>query len=110
MNEARAVSDCIERQIEAAVAPLCERYGYGAVMSTAGRLWQERDALGAIPYDSTAPLLRRAIEDALIHYRIGDDTERFAWEALEAGGARGALVDWRHVASRMAADLEDAAG
>lgn len=37
-----------ERELAAAVLPLCEKYGFGAVMQAASDLWRQRDPSGAI--------------------------------------------------------------
>lgn len=37
-----------QSEIEVAVLPLCERYGFGAVMQTAAALWKQRDPVGAL--------------------------------------------------------------
>lgn len=85
---ATATGDPIESQIEDAVGPLCERYGCGAVMETAARLWQERDPMGALGIDDGR------VADALLDYEIG------ASAALDR-----LPVDWAYVAERMARAL-----
>jgi hypothetical protein len=84
--------DWLEREIAAAVTPLCERYGYGAVMGTASRLWRERDSVGALAMDDGAA---RRVAGALLQYAIGD-----------TAADDGLYVDWRYVAEQMAAALD----
>lgn len=93
----------LEREIAAAVTPLCERYGFGAVMDTTARIWRQRDPGGALTVDDGDA--RRRIEDALIHYQIGVETE---WEMVSHDIVRGGFVDWQYVAQRMAKALESA--
>ncbi len=35
-------------QIQAEVLPLCQAYGYGAVMQAAAELWAKKDPVGAL--------------------------------------------------------------
>ena len=48
MRVVRRILDQQQADLEKALLPVCEGYGFGAVMQTAAALWKERDPVGAL--------------------------------------------------------------
>lgn len=54
------------------VRALCEKYGYGAVMSSASTLWRQKDPVGAITTGHCVGTLKAVLKDALSKEKGGE--------------------------------------